>query len=98
MVEVEATWWRVAKVWWSLFWRGILFGMLAGFVLGFIIGFVATIVGIDKTIIRPLCGIAGAAAGIPVGLLVVKKVLQNRYGDFRIALLKYSGCEIEEKA
>ena len=97
MVEVELTWGRVVKVWWSLLWRGLLFGILVGAVLGFIIGFVGGVARIDKAIISPLCLMFGALSGIPVGLWVVKKVLQKRFGDFRIALLTEVGCAKTEK-
>ena len=97
MVEVEITWGRVVKVWWSLLWRSLLFGVLAGAVLGFVIGFVGGVARIDKAIISRLCLMVGALSGIPVGLWVLKKVLQKRFGDFRIALLTDVGCANIEK-
>jgi ABC-type uncharacterized transport system permease subunit len=97
MVEVELTWGRVVKVWWSLLWRGLLLAFLVGAVLGFIIGFVGGVARIDKTIISRLCLMVGALSGIPVGLWVLKKVLQKKFGDFRIALLKEVGCARTEK-
>ena len=36
MQEVEITWGRAIKVWWSLIWRGILYSAIAGFILAFI--------------------------------------------------------------
>lgn len=59
---------------------------------GFIIGFVGGIARVDKVIISRLCAMVGALTGIPVGLWVVKKVLQKKFGDFRIALLTDVGC------
>lgn len=87
MTEVEITWGKVAKVWWSFVWRSILYGLLAGIVPGFIIGLIGAIAHIDKSITLPLCLIAGSLIGISVGLWVTKKVLQNKYKDFRIALV-----------
>jgi len=87
MTEVDITWDKVTKVWWSLMWRGLLFGLLSGFVLGFIIGFVGTLAHVDKSIIQPLCIIAGLLVGIPVGLWVTRNVLKKKYKDFRIALV-----------
>lgn len=71
--------------------------VLAGAVFGFVIGFVGGVARIDTAIVNRLCLIVGALTGIPVGLWVVKKVLQKRFGDFRIALLTDVGCASTEK-
>ena len=78
MQEVELSWERAIKVWWSLVWRSLLFGGLAGGVAGFIVG----ILGFPH-----LGGLAGLVVGIPVGMWVVKLVLAKSFSDFRLALV-----------
>lgn len=88
--EVEVTWGRVVKVWWSLVWRGLALGMLAGFGAGFIIGFAGAIGGMSRESIALYSMLAGGAAGIPVGMWVLKGVLRKRFSDFRLALISTS--------
>ncbi len=83
MQEVELTWGRVGKVWWSLVWRGVLFGGLAGFVAGFIVGL------LGGTPIH--VSLAGLIVGIPIGIWVVKMVFAISYSDFRLALVSLGG-------
>jgi ABC-type antimicrobial peptide transport system permease subunit len=79
MQEVELTWGRAIKVWWSLAWRGLLFGGLAGFVAGMIVGVLGG---------EPIHGsLAGFVMGIPIGMWVVKIILAKSFSDFRLALI-----------
>ena len=78
MREVELNWERAIKVWWSLFWRGVLFGGIAGFIAGFIVGFLGA---------PNLGGLAGLVVGIPIGMWVVKIILAKSYSDFRLTLV-----------
>ena len=95
MQEVEITWGRAFKVWWSLFWRGVLFGGLAGFVAGFIIGFVGILAGIEREVIDLLSTIAGFLVSIPIGIWVVKWVLGKKFSDFRFALVSAQPGRVE---
>ena len=90
MAEVEfvqVTWMRAFKVWLSLLWRGVLFGFLAGGGVGFILGFFMGLAKADPETIRGACTIAGYIVSVPVGIAVTRCVLNNRYSDFRIALI-----------
>jgi len=84
---VQVTWLRAFKVWWSLLWRGLLFGFLAGAVVGFIVGFFMALAKAGPAAIKNTCTIAGYIVSVPVGIVVTKWVLRNRYSDFRIALV-----------
>lgn len=91
MAEVEfvqVTWMRAFKVWWSLLWRGMLFGFLAGAGVGFILGFILGLVRVEQGVIKDVCTVAGYIVSIPVGIAVTKFVLNRRYSDFRIALVR----------
>lgn len=87
MSEVEVTWGRVFKVWWSLAWRGILFGFLAGAGAGFVVGFLGAMGGMIRENISMYSMLAGGAVGVPIGLWVVKTVLGKKFSDFRLALV-----------
>ena len=78
MNEVDVSWGRAIKVWWSLVWRGLLFGGIAGFIAGLIMA----LAGAGEH-----AGIAGGLSGIPVGVWVIKTVIGSEYSDFRIVLV-----------
>ena len=90
MEKVEVTYGNASRVWWSFFWRAMLFGTIFGFVLGFIgaftIGpFVEPETG--QKIIAPILGFLGA---VPVSIWVFKKILSKKFKNFSVALIKES--------
>mgnify|MGYP001769822365 CR=1 FL=1 len=87
MSEVEVTWGRAVRVWWSLVWRTVLFGVLAGLGVGFVFSFLGSIAGMSQGSIFIYSTIAGYATGIPIGIWVLKTVLSKRFSDFRLALI-----------
>lgn len=88
MVEVEVTWGKITKIWWSILWRYILFAALIGGVIGFIVGFFGSIAHIDKVTLGRTCLIGGVLVAFPVSLWVLMKVIRKKsFGDFRIALM-----------
>ena len=66
----------------------MLFGFLAGAGVGFILGFIMGLAGVGQEAIKSVCTIAGYIVSIPVGIAVTKLVLNKRYSDFRIALVR----------
>jgi hypothetical protein len=92
MGELEMTWGKITRIWWSLVWRNLLFGYLS--VCGWlvIVGFVAGMLRLDPQIGRAL-GMSAFILVIPVGLWVVKAVLHKRFKDFRIALVATAAIE-----
>lgn len=90
MNEVEVTWGRTVKVWWSLIWRTILFCSLAGFAVGFIIGFLGPVVGISRESAPLYSMLGGFVVGIPVAIWIVRTVLRTPFSDFRLALISTS--------
>lgn len=87
MTEVELTLNRVVKVWWSLFWRGVLFGGGSGFILGFIIGLGGAVMGLPRQAGETLAMLATILVGIPIGIWIIRTVLRKKFSDFRIALV-----------
>ncbi|MBV8313498.1 MAG: hypothetical protein JOZ53_00930 [Planctomycetaceae bacterium] len=88
--NVEITWGRATKVWWSLTWRWSLFVVITGFISGFVIGFLKSAAGASNQTIETVKIVAnwtGVFLGIPVYIWVVRSVLRKSWSDFRIALV-----------
>ena len=79
MQEVEITWGRAIKVWWSLTWRI----MLIGWALGFVSLFIADLMSVSQDWV----GSISLIISTPAVWWIVKKVLVIHYSDFRLALL-----------
>ena len=88
MNELEVTWGKATKIWWSMAWRGVLVGLLGGFIAGLFIGFIGAALGISEQTISALATLSGLVVGIPIGIWVVKYVLGKKFGDFRIVLVE----------
>lgn len=89
-MELEITWDRVVRVWWSYLWRSlicILIAMLIGMICGFIIGFTLGFIGFPASLIRLVTGSIGFALGLAISILPMKLILGKDYGDFRLVLL-----------
>jgi LytS/YehU family sensor histidine kinase len=88
MVEIEVTWDKVAKIWWSILWRYILFAGLFGGLFGFIVGFVGGIIRINKATFVSISLFGCSIIALAVSLWVLMKVFRKKnFGDFRIALI-----------
>ena len=87
MNEVELTWGRTIKVWWSLMWRGWLFAFIAAFIVGIIVAIVRAIIGFDQGTGVLVSTLGGFLIGLLIGMWVVKIILNKKYSDFRIALV-----------
>ena len=96
MEQLEVTWWRAAKIWWSLVWRGMFYVSVITFSLGIIIGLLAAALGLTEYI-RPYAEVVGFIVSIPVGIWVVKIVMEKHYADFRIVLMPSLESMLDEK-
>jgi hypothetical protein len=89
-MELEVTWARVVRVWWALFWRGLLAMLaaaLAGGGVGFVVGFILGVLGTPIPTIQVICGFLGAILGLFISFVPVRLILARDYGDFRLALV-----------
>lgn len=73
------------KVWWSLFWRQILYcgvgaGIIGG-VLGVVLGEILKCDGVK------LSGMFGFLSAVPISIWIVKTVLNIKYKDFKIVIV-----------
>lgn len=92
-MELEVTWKRLLKVWWSLTWRYLLCSIcsfIIGGILGMIIGVVMTVLGEPKESVQLVCGIVGAILGLGLSFIPLQKILNKDFGEFRLVLLQKS--------
>jgi len=87
MERVEVTWGTTLRVWWSYVWRTTVFSAILGFILGIIGGIVVSIMG-KPELAGKVGGILGYLGSIPVSIWVLKKILDRKYKDFSVALVK----------
>jgi hypothetical protein len=87
MQELEPTWGRALRVWWLIFWRGVVGGALLGGLVGGIFGFAVAILKLPPEVIVTYSPLLGAAVALPWIILVVRMALRKKYSDFRIALV-----------
>jgi hypothetical protein len=86
-MELEVTWGRAIRIWWSLIWRGVLYGGIAGLVAGFITVEIGIALPGPQGPMDTWATVARVVVGISVGMWVVKRVMKLRYSRFRVALL-----------
>jgi hypothetical protein len=88
MQEIEVTFGHAAQVWWSWFWRSILFTILIGFFTGFIVGFFGHMADFTPKQIMPISMLLGAVIGVIVSIWILAKILKKKFRSFRIALIQ----------
>lgn len=96
MQELEVTWMRAIKVWWSMVWRVVAVSILVGIAISVVVGFIAGIFGYKEDV-QVLTQLLGVITGIPIGIWAMKVVLGKEYADFRVALLPSSEALLEEQ-
>jgi len=95
MEEIEVTWDRAIRIWWSLAWQGVLFSVIAGALAGFILGAILGALGMGESI-EKYGQLVGLLVGIPVGIWVVKIVLTKQFRSFSIALVPSTEVLLEK--
>jgi len=66
------------SIWWSIFWRFVLFNAVAGVTIGFIFGFIQSSVGRHEALSFVNIGL-GALVAIPIGIWAVKVALSKKH-------------------
>lgn len=90
-MELEVTWGRAVRIWWSYFWRsliGILAAMLIGGVVGGIAGFLLGMLGAPVGLVKSVGLLIGASAGIAMSVFPIKLILGKDFGEFRLVLVQ----------
>ena len=88
MEEISVTWKRAARIWWSWFWRAMLWTMPTAMGIGFIVGMAF---GISGTPIEPFeayLQLMGALVGLFFGIFAMKTILTKRFNGYRLMLVK----------
>lgn len=87
MEKMEVTWNVTLKVWWSFFWRAAVFGAIAGALAGGVVGFFLGLTG-NTDQIPMYSGAAGYLVSIPITIWVMKIILEKRFGNFSLAIVR----------
>ena len=90
-MELEVTWKRTAKVWWSYLWRNIIACIVAfiiAFIVAFIIGFVLRALGASTQTIQVITAPIGIIIGLLISIVPIKMILGKDFGEFRLVLLQ----------
>lgn len=83
---IEVTWSMAFRVWWSFFWRAMLFSVLGSFGIGFVLAIIGTALGI-KPVTSGLALILGLVFGFVVTFWAMKKVLYKRFSEFSVVCI-----------
>ena len=83
MNELEGTWSRATKVWWSIVWRAVLVSGLGGFIMQIILRFIVS--GSEEQAM--VLVITMVIAMVPVYIWATKQALNRSYSDFRLAVV-----------
>lgn len=95
-MELEVTWKRATKVWWSYLWRNILAiigAILIGGLVGGIFGFILGMVGTSQETIQLVVAPIGFIIGIGISIVPIKMILGKDFGDFRLVLVESGSSE-----
>ena len=89
MEEIEVTWWRAARIWWSWAWRALLWTIPTAVLLGFALA----ALGLSVEPFTPYIQTTGAGIGIFFGILAMKKIMGKQFNGFRIVVVKTADNE-----
>jgi len=89
-MELEITWGRVTRIWWSYVWRNliaVIAAMVLGGILGAVLGFVMGKMGVPRQAILFITAPIGFIIGLLVSIVPMKLILGKDFGEFRLVLL-----------
>jgi hypothetical protein len=89
-LELEITWSRAVRVWWSYLWRNliaIVVGLLVGMIIGGVIGLILGAMGVSVRTIQIVVAPIGFVVGLALFVVPLKMILGKDFGEFRLVLL-----------
>jgi len=95
--ELEPTWPRVVKIWWSYLWRNMVAmvaAMFIGGIVGFIIGFILGAIGVPQNTIMTLTSSIGFLLGLAISIVPLRMIMGKDFGEFRLVLLAKNSSQI----
>ena len=90
-MELEITWKRATRVWWSFLWRNliaIVVSMILGFIAGYIFGFIMKMLGASNETVQFVVTPIGGIIGLLISIVPIKMILGKDFGEFRLVLLQ----------
>ncbi len=87
-VVLPVTWQRALRIWWALWWRGMLLSLGIGGLLALVVGIIGGLLSIGEgpTIVVAVIAYFGVLAAIAV--LPVQWVFKKQLKNFRIVLIE----------
>jgi len=90
-MELEVTWKRTLRIWWSYLWRNLIAivcaGVLGG-IIGAMIGFVMGTMGAEIETIQMVVAPISAVLGLLISIVPMKLILGKDFGEFRLVLIQ----------
>lgn len=89
-MEVEVTWNRVIRIWWSYAWRNliaIIISMIVGGVFGFVIGAIMGALGFSVDTIKLVVTPISFLIGLAISIVPMKMIIGKSFGSFRLVLV-----------
>lgn len=91
MEQVEVTWIRIARIYWLVLWRGMLFGILGTLVAGFLLPVILSPFHVSEVVFVWSARAIGALIGIVVGIVVFRMLFDKVFTDFEVVLVRPGG-------
>ena len=91
MKELEVTWDRTIKVWWSFVWRNLiatLVAMLIGAIFRGVMGVILGAFGVPIRTIQIIVMPIGFIIGLAISIVPLKLILGKNFGEFRLVLVE----------
>ena len=79
-MELEVTWKRTTKGWWSYLWRNliaIVVTMILGAIIGAVLGFILGSLGVANQTIQMICAPIGMILGLSISIIPMKLILNK---------------------
>ncbi|WP_207063822.1 hypothetical protein [Motiliproteus sp. SC1-56] len=96
-MELEITWKRAVRVWWSYLWRNLLAiaaSAIVGGIIGVALGFILSAMGLSSQSIQNITGPIGGVLGLLLSIIPIKMILGKDFGEFRLVLVKNQSTDI----
>ncbi|MGX5913216.1 hypothetical protein ACR0ST_00590 [Aliidiomarina sp. Khilg15.8] len=90
-MEVEVTWKRAVRVWWSYTWRNLIagvFGMIIAAIIAGNLALMMSVMGSSEQMVTYATGAIGFTMGLIVSIIPIKLILNKSFGDFRLVLVR----------
>lgn len=101
-MELEVTWKRALRVWWSYIWRSliaIILGLVVAIIVGVFLGLIMGVMGSSEQLTSYVSNGFGFLIGLATSIIPIKLILNKSFGEFRLVLVRAEPEEEnEEKA